>query len=265
MLDYWHKQTDAPLFPDLLWARPEMKSAAGKLLIVGGHAQSFAAPAEAYGSAEKAGAGTVRVLLPSSLEKTVGKLFPAAEFAPRNPSGGFATSALAELIAATQWADAVLLAGDLGRNSETTVMLENFASKYAGQLTITKDAADFFCTHPTSLVARPATLLVISPGQLQRLGTALRMTHAFTTDMGIMQTVDWLHELTSEHSTLDIITQHQNQFIVVVNGQVSTTPAPPGKPVWRVQTAGAAATWWLQNPTKPFEALTSCVINTYRL
>lgn len=260
MIDYWHKQTDAPLFPDLLWARPEMKSTAGKLLIVGGHAQSFAAPAEAFAAAEKANIGTVRVLLPSSLERTVSKLFPAAEFAPSNPSGGFATSTLAELIAASQWADGVLLAGDLGRNSETTAMFENFASKYSGQLTITKDAADYFCTRPTSLLTRPATTLVISTGQLQHLATALRRAQAFTSDLGIVQAVDWLHTFTVEHPELNIVTRHLENYIVAANGQVSTTPVPTDKPIWRVSTAAAAATWWLQTPNKPFESLTSSLL-----
>ena len=48
--DYWQKQTDAPLFPDIEWARPEQKAKAGKLAIVGGHAHSFAATAESYGT-----------------------------------------------------------------------------------------------------------------------------------------------------------------------------------------------------------------------
>ncbi len=259
MAEYWVKQTDKPLFPDLLWARPETKHTAGKLLTVGGHAQSFAAPAEAFAAAGKAGIGTTRVLLPDSLERTVSKLFPAAEFAPSNPSGGFAMTTLAEILAAAQWANGVLLAGDLGRNSETTAMFENFATKYTGQLTITKDAADFFCTHPTGLVARPNTLLVISTAQLQHLGTGLHVAHAFTSDMGIVQAVDWLHLFTTEHPTVHIITRHLNQYLVAVQGQVSTTMAPTDKPIWRVQTAAAAATWWLQTPTKSFEALTTSV------
>jgi hypothetical protein len=286
-LSYWQKQGEKALFPDLLWARPEVKSAAGKLLIVGGHAQSFAAPAEAYSAAEKAGAGTVRVLLPDCLEKTVGKLFPAAEFAPSNPSGGFAMRALAEVLAAGQWADGVLLAGDLGRNSETTAMLENFASKYTGQLTITKDAADFFCTQPQSILTRyhsprnekttrdtslpgsfdfaqddkNRTLLVISLGQLQKLGQSLKLRYAFTSDLGMLQLVELLHELSTTHPNLYIITRHQNQYVAAVAGQLCTSPAPIEKPLWRVTAAASAATWWLQNPAKPFEALASSFVS----
>ena len=261
MAEYWHKQTStAALYPDLVWARPETKNTAGKLLIVGGHAQSFAAPAEAYAAADTAGIGVARVLLPASLERTVSKLFPAAEFAPSNPSGGFAMTTLAEILAAAQWANGVLLAGDLGRNSETTAMFENVATKYTGQLSITKDAADFFCAHPTGLVARPNTLLVISTAQLQHLGTGLHAVQAFTSDMGIVQAVDWLHAFTTEHPALYIITRHLNHYIVAVQGQVSTTPVPADIPIWRVQKAAAAATWWLQNPTKPFESLTSSLL-----
>lgn len=261
MQEYWHKQTDKPLFPDLVWARPETAHTAGKLLIIGGHAQSFAAPAEAYAAAGRAGIGTIRVVLPHSLEHTVSSLFPEATFAPGNPSGGFASSALAELLAAAEWADGVLLAGDVGRNSETTALFENFAGKYTGPLTITKDAADFFCTQPASLLARQATLLVISTGQLQKLGVSLHRSRAFTSDMGIVQLVALLHELTSSHPELLIITRHAGQRIVAVRGTVSTTPTPSEQTIWRVNTAAAAATWWLQNSSKPFEAITSSLVH----
>lgn len=259
MHEHWHKQGNEPLFANLVWSRPETKHSAGKLLIIGGHAQSFAAPAEAFVAADGAGIGVSRVLLPDSLMRTVSKLFPAAEFAPSNPSGGFKTTALAELLAASLWADGVLLAGDLGRNSETVAMLENFASKYAGPLVITKDAADGFCEQPTSLMERSATTLVISTAQLQRLATSLGVAHAFTSDMGMVRAVDWLHEFTSQHP-IYIVTRYQNQFMVGVAGQVSTTPASEQK-IWRTKTAATAATWLLQTPDKPFEALTTAILN----
>ena len=257
---YWIKQGEKPLFPDLLWARPEVKSAAGKLLVVGGHAQSFAAPAEAYAGAEKAGIGVVRVLLPDSLQRTVGKLFPAAEFAPSNPSGGFATRTLAELLTHASWADGVLLAGDIGRNSESLAMLENFVGKYPGQLTITKDTADFFCTQPQSIVERMDTLLVISMGQLQKLGQALKLPYAFTSDLGMLQQVELLHDFTLAHPNLNIITRHHDQYVIAVKSRICTSPVPSDTPIWRVSSAASAATWWLQNPTKPFPALSTSVL-----
>src|SRR5690349_6150445 len=125
MPDFWQSQTDQPLFPNMLWSKPETKQGAGKLLIVGGQAQEFIHVAESFAAAEDAGAGTVRVLMPESTRKLT-KMLPNIEYAPSNVSGSFAKSALAELLDAGQWADGVLLAGDLGKNSETNLMLESF-------------------------------------------------------------------------------------------------------------------------------------------
>jgi NAD(P)H-hydrate repair Nnr-like enzyme with NAD(P)H-hydrate dehydratase domain len=52
----WLKQTsDKPVFPDLLWSRPENRKYAGKLLIIGGNKHGVAAPGIAFSAAQKAG------------------------------------------------------------------------------------------------------------------------------------------------------------------------------------------------------------------
>lgn len=257
MQDYWRKQTtDKPLYPDLLWSRPENKAQAGKLLVVGGNAHGFAAAGEAYAEATKAAIGTARVLLPDSLQKTVGRVFEAGEYAPSTPSGSFSQRALAELLTMGQWSDAVLLAGDLGRNSETAILLEQFISKYSGQLTLTKDAADYFTKMPSALLARRDTLLVLSFAQLQKIAVSVRFAAAFIFDMDFLRLIEALHEFTQQHQTA-IIIKHLQTIFVAVNGQVSTTKLPKDPETWRVQTAARAAVWWLQNPAKPFEALTT--------
>jgi len=64
---YWQKQaSEKPLFPDIAWSKPEMRSFAGKLAIVGGNKLGFAGVAEAYGTALEAGVGEVRVLMPDA-------------------------------------------------------------------------------------------------------------------------------------------------------------------------------------------------------
>lgn len=258
--NFWHKQTKAqPLFPDLLWSRPENRTHAGKLLIVGGNAHGFAAPAEAYGEAQAASIGTGRVLLPDVLHKTVSKLFPAAEFAPSNPSGGFAQTALSELLALSEWADGVLLAGDFGRNSETAVLLEKFIDKYTGQLTITKDAVDYFTTNPAQLMQRPQTSLALSFAQLQKLSIGAKFPKAFTFDIDLLRLVDLLH-IFSEQYELNIITKHLENIFAASAGQVSSTRLADDLPIWRVKTAANAAVWWLQNPNKTLEALTTSLI-----
>jgi ADP-dependent NAD(P)H-hydrate dehydratase / NAD(P)H-hydrate epimerase len=257
---YWQRQDPkAPLFPDLQWSRPENRAHAGKLLLVGGNAQGFSAPAEAYALANKAGIGVARVLLPDALQKSVGRVFEAGEYAPSTPSGSFAQTALAELLAMGHWADGVLLAGDLGRNSETAIVIEKFLVKFSGQVTITKDAIEYITSQPGIVKERDNTLLVLSFSQLQRLVTALKLPLAITLDMDLFRTTQALHTITATHP-FAVITQHLEQTFVAVNGQVSSTPCAEGEKIWRLKRATAASVWWLQNPSKAFEALTTSLV-----
>jgi hypothetical protein len=257
---FWHKQTaEQPLFPDLLWSRPENKKQAGKLLIVGGNVHGFAAAGEAFAEAATAGIGTARVLLPDSLQKTVGQVFEAGEYAPSTPSGSFSQKAVAELLAMSQWADAVLLAGDFGRNSETAILLEQIIAKYSGQLTLTKDAVDYFAKAAQGLLDRENTLLVVGFAQLQKLAMGARFDKAFIFDMDFLRLIDSLHGFTKLHKAA-VIVKHLQTIFVASGGQVSTTKLNPDPEIWRVKTAAHASVWWLQNPSKPFEALTSSLL-----
>jgi len=255
---YWHRQTkDKPLYPDLLWSRPEHKAQAGKLLVIGGSSHGFSAPALAFDEAEKAGAGTVRALLPDSLQKTVGRAFPAGEYAPSTPSGSFSQQALGECLEASQWADGVLLAGDFGHNSETAILLEKFVNKYSGQLALVQDALDYFLMSPEQLLDRDKTLLVPSFRQLQKLSQAANFPQPYTSDMDLLKMIESLHDFTEKHS-IGIILGHAGNAIVTIDGRVSTTKIdtlPDG-----IVAASHASVWWLQNPSKPFEALSTAVI-----
>lgn len=260
MQDYWLRQTaDTPLFPDMVWSQPENRAFAGKLLIVGGNGQGFTDPASAYAESIKAGIGVSRVLLPDVLRKTLGRTFDAGEFAPSTPSGSFSQKALGELLPMADWADAVMLAGDLGRNSETAILLEKLVDHYHGQLTITRDAADYFILNPLYILSRPDSLLVISLAQLQKLGVEAHFSRAFTFDMDILRLVETLHEFTARFE-LSIIVKHLNNIFVARGGRVSSTRLASDLPIWRVRTAARAATWWLQNPGAVFEAATTSLV-----
>lgn len=252
---YWHKQTtDKPLFPDLLWSRPENRAQAGKLGVIGGNLHGFAAAAEAYRFASDAGVGTARVLLPDSLKATVGRVFEAGEYAPSTPSGSFSQRALAEFLELALWADGILLAGDFGQNSETAIVLETFLSKFSGQVTLCDDALNYFLNQPLGLLNRPETLLVLDLSQLQKLAVSAKFPQAFTSTMSLLRLVEVLHDFTSIYQ-LSIIVTHQDTVYVAVNGRISTTASN----LITNQIAPCAAVFWLQNPTKPFEALSSSI------
>lgn len=260
---FWHKQTrDKALFPDLLWSRPETRTTAGKLLIIGGNAFGFAAPGEAFTEAGRGGVGETRVVLPDRLRSTVGNVL-AAEFAPSNASGSFSQKALDQLLIDSNWADGVLLAGDLGRNSETAVLLEKFCASYHGQLTIAKDSVDYFTAGPQTLLARPKTTLVLSFAQLQKIGTQSKFQPTFTFSMDLVRLVEALHNFTTQYS-VNIVVKHLENIVVAAGGQVSTTKLESDLDIWRVKVAPHAAVWWLQNPSKPFEAITTALYDTLK-
>jgi ADP-dependent NAD(P)H-hydrate dehydratase / NAD(P)H-hydrate epimerase len=254
----WLKQTpDKPLFPDLLWSRPENKRSKGKLLIIGGSVASFAAPATAYSAALNAGAGNARVLLPAKLKMTLGPAFADAEFAPNNPSGSFSRLALDNFLDNAAWADGVLLAGDVGKNSETAIVLDSFLDKYKGQLVLAGDSVDYF-EKPNSLaLGRDDTLIVADVGQLQKLAKGNRPSTPILHNMNLSDLVSVLVDW-SNGSSASFITYFQGSFVVASAGRVSTSPAQ-GSPHWQTKVATYASVWWLQNPTKPFEALTTAV------
>ncbi len=257
---FWLKQTaDKPLFPDLLWSRPENRHSAGKLLIVGGHQGGFSNVAAAYKLALEAGAGYVRLILPANLQKTVGDHLPDVTFAPDTASGSFSRQALSELLEQSEWADGVLLAGDFGRNSETAVLVESFVSCVKKPLVVSHDAVDFFTGN--SHISSPLTpvCFVLSLSQLQKLAGNLRFSQAISSSLDLMHFVNRLYELSRQFPFI-ILTAHQTHLLVAHNGRVSITPQNHSSDSWSGQVAAVTIVWWMQNPGKPFEAITTSLI-----
>lgn len=261
--DWWLKQTkEEALFPDLLWSRPENKRFAGKLLIVGGNSHSFAAPAISFSAAAKAGIGTTRVLLPEPLKKLLGASFPEAEFGPATLSGSFGKMALAQLLEAAQWADGVLLAGDFGRNSETAILLDTFMDKFEGQVTVAQDGLDYFWRPKSPLIERGDTLSVINLGKLQKLAKSNRPATPVLHSIMLTDLIVLLRDWTTGNPG-QIITKHSDNLIVASGGQVSTTPSDKNDN-WQIELSACASVWWLQQPQKPFEAITTAIISSQR-
>lgn len=252
----WQRQTkDKPLFPELLWSRPQNNRQAGKLLIIGGSQQNFSAAAETYNQATKAGIGSARVVLPRSLQRVVGNFFPEAIFAPTTPSGSFGTTSVSELLAESAWADAVILAGNLGNNSETAIAIESFALKFNGLLIIGGDSIELLIASTKPLLARPMTTMVLQFPQLQHLLTAASFKTAVTSNLDLLQIVTILNDFTKQYP-INIVTEYSGNIVVTLGGKVSTTKIPK-PPLSSVPMLAFAAVWLLQNTNKPFEALST--------
>ncbi|PJE65004.1 hypothetical protein COU91_03965 [Candidatus Saccharibacteria bacterium CG10_big_fil_rev_8_21_14_0_10_47_8] len=258
----WLKQTNKPVFEDLLWSRPQNRRRAGKLLIVGGHAHAFVAPAAASAAATKAGIGTTRVLLPNSLEKLTKPHFSyfqggtlQVEFGVSTPNGSFGRQALDQLLESASWADGVLLAGDLGHNSETAILLDNFIRKFTGQITCAGDALDYFLEASSPILERENSLIIAEFSQLQKLAKLNKPELTLKNSMNLYELVQALNVWT-EVIKVSVITFHQDHILVSYNARTSTTAVVDAN-IGRL--SAFAAVWWLQQPDKPFEALTSAI------
>ncbi|MFS8120380.1 MAG: hypothetical protein ACMG55_18115 [Microcoleus sp.] len=259
--DYWTRQDpEKPLFPDINWSRPEQKSQAGKLTILGGNKLGIAAVAESYTDALKAGVGAARVILPDSFKKTLAAQVPDAIFVPTNKSGGFSRDSADALKAGVAWADATLMIGDSGRNSETAILFENLLRDFDKPFIITRDAIDLLKVNSELLLTRSKTVLVVSFAQLQKLFQAVYFPKQLLFSMQLMQVVEVLHKASLSYPAVTIATFHQEQMIIAHDGRVVTTPFGNPMSIWRGSVATKAAVYWLQNESKPLEAITSSLL-----
>lgn len=258
---YWHQQTtDKPLYPNIEWAKPEQRSKAGRLGIIGGNKLGFAGVAEAYGTALKTGAGEVRVLLPDVLKKSVPTVMTDVIYGSTNPSGGLASGAKVEMKAIGDWANSILLVGDSGLNSETAILYENFIGEYKGPLIITRDAIDLVKNSSMAVVERPDTLLIASFAQLQKLFSAVYYPKVLTFSMQLTNLVEAIHKFTISYP-VSVATLHKDTLLVASGGEVTSTPWSNPMDIWRGNTATRATVYWLWNPGKPLESVTASLVS----
>lgn len=219
--EYWQKQGKTPLFPEVDSWPPEQKRFAGKLLLIGGNKGSFFAVANAMQMAVKRGVGEVRVVMPKSLKGKVPSM-PEIIFAEAEASGAFGKSALPEILLQAAWADAMVVAGELGRNAETSVMMAEFLKICDKPIYLMRDAVDAAAADVMnwSLNETPVTLLATVP-QLQKLLRTMYYPKMITLSMPTNQLVETLHKFTLSFE-MTIMTYHNEQIIMAQNGEVIT-------------------------------------------
>lgn len=250
-MDYWQHQTNEPLFPDVIWSRPETRLGSGKLLIVGGSPGNMSHVSTSYTRAERASSGTIRLMVPDSLSK-VTKGIPHIEYAPSTPSGSFSRSALAICLDATAAVDGVIFAGDLGKNSETGIFLESFANSHNGILAISSDAVDSFPLPHRNLLDIQSSVIHMSLNQLRSMVIELELEQAVTSDIARKQLAEILHEISTRHTAL-IMVEHQETVWATKDGQVIDSLCENFDFI-------KAVVWLIQQPKKPLQAVVSSQI-----
>jgi hypothetical protein len=256
---YWQKQSlEQPLFEDLIWSKPQQKSLAGKLLIVGGNIHSIAAPGEAYEITQKQNIGECKVVMPDVTRKLLGpKPPPNIELVNSTPSGSFSSQASDDIKSFMVWGNATLFAGDFSHSSETAILLEKL-SVISGLQIYTLDGADYFSVTPLTLLKRPDTLLVLSIAELQKYSLNANFSKSFTSNMELLQLVEALHELTKIYPC-HIVVEHKMNILAASNGQVISTKLIAEPKSWQLKVAATAAVWCMQNPSKPLQAISTAI------
>jgi len=259
--DYWQKQDpDKPLFPDVLWSKPELKSTSGKLAIIGGNAHGFAAVAGGYQIALKTGVGEAQVILPDIIKPKLPPAMTDAIFAPTNPSGGLSAQALGELNAASSWANLILFIGDNGQNAETAGLFETFLTKDSETpVVITRDAVDLIKNAAETVLNRAPTHLVVSLSQLQKLFRSVYYPKVITFGQGVKQIAETLHKFTITYPCT-ITLWHSGNLFIASSGQVITQSFDQPMRVWSGEIATRAAAWQIWNADILQAVATSWVI-----
>ncbi len=260
-LSYWQRQTaKEPLFPDIEWEKPEQKAQAGRLGIIGGNKLGFAGVAEAYSVAYQTGVGSVKVLLPDCLKKSIPASWTDVAYGASTVSGGLAKDALPDTLALASWSTTLLLVGDAGRNSETAITYESLLRNSEKPVIITRDAIDLVKNAPEMLANRPNTLLVLSFGQLQKLFQAVYYPKMLTFSMQLLHIVEAVHKFTITYPiTLAVL--HKDTVIVAHGGEVTTTPWGSPLLIWRGNTAARAAVYWGWSTAQPLQSVTTSLLD----
>lgn len=256
MDDFWLKQTDKTLFPDASWSRPEQKAQAKRLLIIGGNEHGFEQTGRLYEAAISAGIGQAKVALPFSLKKVVGPKSSDTVFVDLSPTADASQTALNELLTYADWADGVV-GVQLGGNSQTALLITNFAKQLDQNLIVTDDLIETLRHDPETITHRPKTLFILSFKGLLALIKLVKAEVAFSHDMGLRPFVLALRQLNQQLNS-NLVVVYEQTIAVAVNDQiVTTTTAKRPDPV---MLSAYCATWWLQQPEQPLAALANAVL-----
>ena len=258
--DYWQKNDDpkSPLFADLAWNIPDQKS--GKITVVGGNSQTFAAPVKVSDYlAQTFPLQEVTTLLPDSLAKSLPPL-DNFQFAPSTKSGSFAESDL--LSNSTKSSDGTLLIGDLSKNTATAKAIIKLIQKATSPLFITRDTIDLITSHAQDVIESTQTYYIASLTQLQKLFRSLYYPKMIILSMPLLQLVETLHKFTLTYPCT-IMTFHEGKILVASAGKVTSTPIDNTKytplRLWSGILSANITAFNLYNPDQPLPATTAAL------
>ena len=251
-MDYWRTQDPKkPLFENLLWSKPEQKSLAGRVGLVGGSKGVFVAVAKAHQTITELGPET-SLVLPADLKPLL-KTIPNVVFSTTNPSGGLANQALNDLLTLQSSTDSLLLIGDAGKNSETSLLYDQ-----TKPVVVARDAIELISGAFHHVVNQPNFTLIMSFTQAQKLFRSVYYPVMLLHSMTTLRLIEALHKFTITYRPT-LVLFHQNQVFIARDGQVISSQFERASEIWQGTTQAKIVCWQTWNPQKPLEA-TACAV-----
>jgi ADP-dependent NAD(P)H-hydrate dehydratase / NAD(P)H-hydrate epimerase len=253
-LPVYQKQTQQPLFADILWNRPINRAAAGTLLIVGGHSRDFSLVQSFYQTAIASGIGRCRVILPDSLRSLLAGT-PDTVFVPGNASGALAREALGLIVQMAEEAQAVAIGVNLSSSSETTVLVEALLEKLTIPIILHDEGLNVIKHHPQVATSRADCLIIANMQQVFKLSGWLGLPIAIRTEGGVVNKVEIMAELAQAGRCNYLLSGRD--MITAAENQISLTATVSAMDFFQSATYGAASVFWAQNRQRPFAGLTT--------
>lgn len=252
----WLKQSEEPLFPDAIWSKPQQKSTAGRLLILGGYIHGFDAVGRAYEAAIESDVGEAKAAMPDKLKATLGGILPDAVYAESTPTGNLSQKSEPTIVRYLEWANGTLLI-QTGDNSQTALLVGGLLRNHSEHSFIfSDDIVQLLSEDIKEHINQDHRLWILSFQGLQKLASIVGSQSAFISDMGLRPFVLALYEV---HQLVGqpIVAIYEDTVVVAAEQQVTSTKR--AKMPELSMLAGSLSVWWLQQPDKPLAALTSGV------
>jgi hypothetical protein len=240
------RQDDTPFFPKVLYNRPVTRQAAGRMLLVGGHATQFSLPTTIHQLAIAAGIGECSVVLPDNLAKILGGA-PGTYFVAHSPSGSLGREALGRILELAEEHDAVAIGASLSNNSDTAMLTERLLKEIHRPLIVYEDALTAAQHNITSITENPDALVICTMSEVFKLCGKLQIPIQIRANAGIINKLEIIQDLKAASrcayavfGTEIIVAQDTDFIITPINYRLSLTPAI---------FYAVLGTFWLQNPS----------------
>lgn len=246
------RQTDAPLYPKVLYNRPITRSGGGRLLIVGGHSGEFSLPTAVHQFAMAAGVGEATAVLPDNLAKFLGGA-PGTAFAASSSSGSLGREALGRILELSEEADAVAVGASLSNNSNTAMLMERLIGELARPVIVFDEGLVALKHHIPAVTDNPQALIIATMAEVFKLCSGLNVSINIRPGGGLLNKLEIIRDLAAASRCAYAV--FGTEIVVAAGGELIVTPCNYRLALTPALFYGTLSTFWLQNLAQPAAGL----------